>query len=267
MNRKGKFFIIFMLIWSLIPLIWGIRTSLLSNNDLYVRPLKYFGTDMSSYRELFFGKIAVKFFMATKNSFKTSILGTISGIIITIPCAYVFSKYEFILKKTLYALIILVLAIPFYTIMIPLYRLAVDYSIIDTQIILIIIYVCGYSPMSFLIMKLYFDAVPIELEEIGMIEGASKLRRFFTAARLIAPGIVAASLIMFFNIWSSFVVPLIFSMKKTKPLTIFITEFVGKSSVNYSIMTTAGIVTLIIPIILVCVFNRYFIDGIITISK
>jgi len=121
--------------------------------------------------------------------------------------------------------------------------------------------------MSFLIMKLYFDAVPIELEEVGMIEGASKLRRFFTAARLIVPGIVAASLIMFFNIWSSFVVPLIFSMKKTKPLTIFITEFVGKSSVNYSIMTTAGIVTLAIPIILVCIFNRYFVDGVITISK
>ena len=267
MNKKGKVFIALMLIWSLIPLAWGVRTSLLSNNDLYVTPLKYFGTDINSYKDLFWGEISGKFFAATKNSFKTSIFGTISGITVTIPCAYVFSKYEFPLKKYLYLLIIMVLAIPFYTIMVPLYKLAVYYSMIDTQVMLNIIYVCGYSPVSFLIMKLYFDGVPVELEELGMIEGASQMRRFFIAVRLIVPGIVAASLMMFFNIWSSFVVPLIFSMKETKPLTIFITEFVGKSSVNYSIMTTAGIVTLVIPITLLCIFSRYFVDGMITMSK
>ena len=267
MNKKGKVFIGLMLIWSLIPLIWGIRTSLLSNSDLYVTPLKYFGTDISSYKKLILGEVSKSFFAATKNSFKTSIFGTISGIAVTLPCAYVFSKYEFPLKKWLYLLIIMVLAIPFYTVMVPLYKMAVYYSMIDTQVMLIIIYVCGYSPISFLIMKLYFDAVPGELEEVGMIEGASQMRRFFIAVRLIVPGIVAASLIMFFNIWSSFVVPLIFSMKETKPLTIFITEFVGKSSVNYSIMTTAGIVTLIIPITLLCMFSKYFVDGMITMSK
>lgn len=74
--------------------------------------------------------------------------------------------------------------------------------------------------------------------------------------------ILSVSLIMFLNTWSQFQIPLILaSSMDTKPMAIVVSEFVTKDSVEYGLIATAGIVSLIPPAVTAIIFRKYLISG------
>ena len=76
------------------------------------------------------------------------------------------------------------------------------------------------------------------------------------------PIILSVSLIMFLNTWSQFQIPLILaSSMDTKPMAIVVSEFVTKDSVEYGLIATAGIISLIPPAVTAIIFRKYLISG------
>ena len=77
------------------------------------------------------------------------------------------------------------------------------------------------------------------------------------------PIILSVSLIMFLNTWSQFQIPLILaSSMDTKPMAIVVSEICDqKDSVEYGLIATAGIVSLIPPAVTAIIFRKYLISG------
>lgn len=267
--------VIVLLIWSIGPIYWSLVTSLTTPTDM-ISTVPHFwppkitfehyekllgATSQSQGNEV--QSVWPQFSRAFINSMVTSIVSTLLTVIIAAFGAYAFVRLRFPGRDLLFVLVVATLAIPAYTVMIPLYRLMISLKLIDTFTGVILIYISAFLPLALWLMRSVYQAMPISLEEAAWLDGASKV---YTLVRIVmplaAPGLIASAILTFLNAWGQFMVPLVFSPTlKTKPLTVLIPEFVTRNYVDYGLMNAAGILAIIPPVLLVLFLNRYLVQG------
>lgn len=267
--------VVLLLIWSIGPIYWSLVTSLTSPTDLVSAEPHFWPPEITfeHYGKLFGAtslsqgnqvqSVWPQFSRAFVNSLVTALASTVLTVIIAAFGAYAFVRLRFPGRDLLFVLVVATLAIPAYTVMIPLYRLMISLKLIDTYTGVTLIYVSAFLPLSLWLMRSVYQAMPVSLEEAAWLDGASKV---YTLVRIVmplaAPGLIASAILTFLNAWGQFMVPLVFSPTlKTKPLTVLIPEFVTRNYVDYGLMNAAGILAIIPPVLLVLFLNRYLVQG------
>lgn len=201
--------------------------------------------------------------MGIKNALKAVGVTLALGIPIAMMSAYALSRMEFRGRRLIKNLLLITMVIPVMATIIPLFRLFVARQWLDDVFWLSMVYVSSYLPMITWLMSNYFATIPKELEEAAMIDGCGRLASFL---RIIVPAsypiILSAALIMFFNTWSQFQIPLILaSSLETKPVAIVVSEFMTKDSVQYGLTAAAGMIAVVPPAAAALVFRRFLISG------
>jgi multiple sugar transport system permease protein len=267
--------VIVLLVWSLGPIYWSVVTSLTPPTDLISSnphfwpqhlTLQHYGrlfgsTSTSQGNEV--QSVWPQFSRALINSVITSVGATILTVVIAAFSAYAFVRLRFPGRDLLFILVVATLAIPAYTVMIPLYRIMIATRLVDTYLGVTLIYVSAFLPLALWLMRSVYQAMPLSLEEAAWLDGASKV---YTLVRIVmplaAPGLIAAAIITFLNAWGQFLVPLVFSPTlTTKPLTVLIPEFISRNYVDYGLINAAGIVAIIPPVLVVLFLNRFLVSG------
>ncbi len=264
-----------MVLWSLAPIYWSFLTSItppggLVSSGLRLWPeaattehfAKLFGaTSVSQGNEV--QSVWPQFSAAFANSLITSGLATVVTVILAAFGAWAFVRLSFPGKNVIFIAVVATLAIPAYTVMIPLYRLMIAAGLIDTYAGVTLIYVSAFLPLALWLMRSVYQSMPLSLEEAAWLDGASKLRAFVQVVLPLAgPGLVACAILTFLSAWGQFMVPLVFSPTlATKPLTVLIPEFVTRNYVDYGLMNAAGMVAIVPPMILVLFLNRFLVQG------
>lgn len=267
--------VIVLLVWSLGPIYWSVVTSLTPPTDLISSnphfwpqhlTLQHYGrlfgsTSMLQGNEV--QSVWPQFSRALINSVITSVGATILTVVIAAFSAYAFVRLRFPGRDLLFILVVATLAIPAYTVMIPLYRIMIATRLVDTYLGVTLIYVSAFLPLALWLMRSVYQAMPLSLEEAAWLDGASKV---YTLVRIVmplaAPGLIAAAIITFLNAWGQFLVPLVFSPTlTTKPLTVLIPEFISRNYVDYGLINAAGIVAIIPPVLVVLFLNRFLVSG------
>lgn len=264
-----------LLLWSLGPVYWSLMTSLtppnaLVSDNLHLWPVnptlehygKLFGaTSTSQGNEV--QSVWPQFSRALANSLITSLGATVLTVIIAAFGAWAFVRLKFPGRDALFVLVVATLAVPAYTVMIPLYRLMISAGLIDTYTGVTLIYVSAFLPLALWLMRSVYQSMPLSLEEAAWLDGASKL---YTLIRIVlplaGPGLIACAILTFLSAWGQFMVPLVFSPTlATKPLTVLIPEFVTRNYVDYGLMNAAGMIAIVPPTILVLFLNRFLVQG------
>jgi multiple sugar transport system permease protein len=264
-----------LLLWSLGPVYWSLVTSLTAPNALISGGLrlwpeaptlehygKLFGaTSMSQGNEV--ASVWPQFSRALANSLITSLAATVLTVVIAAFGAWAFVRLRFPGRDVIFIAVVATLAVPAFTVMIPLYRLMIAAGLIDTYTGVTLIYVSAFLPLALWLMRSVYQAMPLSLEEAAWIDGAGKL---YTLIRIVlplaGPGLVACAILTFLSAWGQFMVPLVFSPTlATKPLTVLIPEFVTRNYVDYGLMNAAGMVAIVPPMILVAFLNRFLVQG------
>lgn len=264
-----------LLAWSLAPILWAVRSSLTRPVDLTASTFAFLPPTLTlqHYRNLlgsvsaFQGQVTQsvwpQFSRALLNSLLTSAAATVITVIAAALGGYTFARLRFPGRDAIFGLIVATLAIPAYTVMIPLYRMMVSVHLVDTYLGVTLVYVSAFLPLALWLMRSVYLGLPIALEEAAAIDGAGKLRTLFTIIMPMAgPGLMAAAILTFLTAWGQFLIPLVFSPTlATKPLTVLIPEFVSKNYIDYGLMNAAGVLAIIPPLLLVVFLNRYLISG------
>lgn len=264
-----------LLLWSLGPIYWSLVASLtppnaLVSDNLHLWPIaptwehyaKLFGaTSTSQGNEV--QSVWPQFSKALANSIITSLAATFVTVAIAAVGAWAFVRLKFPGRDVIFIGVVATLAVPGFTVLIPLYRLMIAAGLIDTYTGVTLIYVSAFLPLALWLMRSVYQAMPLSLEEAAWIDGASK---FYTLLRIVlplaGPGLVACAILTFLSTWGQFMIPLVFSPSlATKPLTVLIPEFVTRNYVDYGLMNAAGIVAILPPILLVLFLNRFLVQG------
>ena len=261
-----------LLLWSLVPIYWTLASSLTATTEFNVRPVHFYPHQPTFEH---FGRllgildgrmggvdVAGEFRLALLNSMLTSGAATIVCVLMSILAAYAFARLEFPGRQLLFYAVVATLAVPGYAVLIPLFRLMIALKQIDAYLGVTLIYVSAFLPLSLWLLKGVFDALPKSLEEAARMDGAGHMTiLFMIIVPIAAPGITAAAILTFLGAWGQYIVPLIFSPKATKPLTVLIPEFAGKNFVDYGLIMAAGSIAIVVPCLLVIFLNRYLIAG------
>jgi len=181
------------------------------------------------------------------------------SLLLGLPAAYAIAKYH--LQK-LGMVILVARIIPGITFLIPWFILFSQVNLVDTYTALILSHMLVALPFIVWIMISFFEVLPKEIEESGLIDGCTNHQVFVRIVLLISgPGIITSSLLSFIFSWNNFMFSIILAGDKTKTLPIAVFNFMSYSEINWGgLMAAACIITL--PVLVISLFaQRYVVSG------
>lgn len=214
----------------------------------------------SNYIEIW-GKIDLARYMANGLFYAFSAMFIV--LIISIPSAYAISRFKF-KGKNIYLLAVLVTQmLSVATIIVPLYLLVLKLGFFDTYIAVIIITSALALPLAIYTLRAYFDTVPSELEEAGLIDGCNRIQTiYYLILPVAAPGIVTTAVITFTLAYRQFFIPLVLLTSQEKyPALIGVYNLTNDLCPEWQYVMTSAIITMLPPLLLYFLLQRYVISG------
>jgi multiple sugar transport system permease protein len=198
-----------------------------------------------------------------QNSLIVAVVSTSITLSVGSLAAYGFSRYRFRLNGVLLLFTLLLRMLPAIAVGIPLYLLFSRIGLTDTYVGLILAHTGGQLPLTIWLLYGFFQDVPGELTDAGLVDGCNRLSVFYRIiVPLAAPGLAVAAIFSFLISWNDFGVA--FLLVSTPQ---FLTMPVGMSQMNlqYGVRwdsLAAAAVMYIIPTILMALFlQRYIVRG------
>ena len=138
-------------------------------------------------------------------------------------------------------------------------------NIYNTRIALVITYLIFTLPFTIWVMTQFFKAMPGELEEAALVDGASPMRVFWQILLpLAAPGLVTTGLLAFIAAWNEFLFALTFTNNyNARTVQVAISQFSGRTEFElpYANRMAASVLVTLPLIILVLIFQRKILAG------
>ncbi len=231
------------------PVYWMVNTSLRTNLDIRSDPqfLPLRGT-LANYRTVFERDF---FWTAFRNSIMVTLLTVGLALFTAFLAALAISRFRFRGRVAFLVLILIVQMVPAEALMISLVKVLDGWHLRNSIIGLTVAYLAFVLPFTVWTLRGFVGGVPKELEEAAMVDGASRLRAFFTVTfPLVAPGLVATGIFAFIQAWNEFTYALVIMdrpSKQTLPVWIqFFNE--GERGTNWGgVMAASTLIT--IPVI------------------
>ncbi len=108
----------------------------------------------------------------------------------------------------------------------------------------------------------FFEAIPPDMEEAALVDGASRLQSLFLIViPLAAPGIAATGILSFLFSWNEFMFALILTGNATRTLPIGVANFLTQRGVEMGELTAATMVMVIPVMVLAFSIRRYLVQG------
>jgi arabinogalactan oligomer/maltooligosaccharide transport system permease protein len=197
------------------------------------------------------------------NSLGVAVATMIVGVLLALPAAYALSRFEFLGKQGVLLSFLITQMFPGALLLVPLFALFTNLGATDHPYALVIAYATTTLPFSVYMLKNFFDAVPRELDQAGLIDGLSTFGVFWRiVAPLTIPGIAVVAFFNFMNSWNEFMLARAFlSTPTSETLPVGLTLFVNQFQIHWGYLTAAAILVTIPVFILFIWAQRYLITG------
>lgn len=250
--------------FALVPIGWMAVTAFTSTDDVFQFPpslgrsytLENFISTLTN--PMLLGFVANGLFIATITSICSVFIGFCSG--------YAFSKFRFRGRMTMMFLILTAQVVPQVLLLVTLYTAFDRIGLLDTYLALIISYTTFTLPLSVMMMKNTFDALPDEMIEAARVDGASETRLMF---RILLPVVktpmIAVCLFSFIRAWNDlpFALTLVDTERQTLPAGLSL-AFMGEFQNAYGEMMAASLLTSLPVVVIFFALQKYFVSGALT---
>ena len=194
---------------------------------------------------------------------------SVTGIIVTASMAgYAFARFDFRFKNFLFIATLATLMLPSQVTLIPQYILFHKMGWINTHNPLWVPFWFGGGAFSIFLMRQFIMALPRELDESAVIDGAGYFRIFWQILLpLCKPALATVAVIAIIARWNDYLEPLIYLNSKEKftvaiGLTFFRDNPETASEPMQHLLMAASVMTILPIIVLFFVAQRYFVQGI-----
>jgi multiple sugar transport system permease protein len=200
--------------------------------------------------------------LALRNTIIIATLTTLITLILAIPAAYSFSRFRMRGKGQLQLYILIQRMAPPIAIILPLFLLFRWTGLHNTHIGIVLSHLTFILPFAIWLLKGFIDEVPKEIEEAAEIDGCSTFgivwRIVFPIAK---PSVTAVAILCFIFSWNEFLFASILSGPDTLTLTVLMTQYFVKFTVDWGAVAATGMISLIPTVIGVLLLQRYLVRG------
>lgn len=248
----------------LLPFAWAVVTSLKSETSAAAVPVTWVppdGFNLDAYAAVLReGNIP----LWTWNSLVTATLITVVSVAICALAAYAFSRIDFTGRRWLFVVIIAAIIVPPQALIVPLFYEMLTLNLVDTYAAVILPQLV--HPAMVFILKKFFDQVPVELEDAARIDGAGRLRVFWSIVLpLSRPILSAVAIIIFIGAWNNFLWPFIATSDATlMTLPVGLQTVKSAYGLQYAQVMASAMLAAAPLIVVFLFFQRQIIRGIST---
>lgn len=244
------------------PFLWMVSTAFKDKSEIFSVVPRLIPRKISfeNFRSMW---IDSRFHIYFLNSSIVAISTTVVSIIFSTFLAYGISRFKFRGRKVVFNLMIFTQMFPLSLLIITIYIVFIKIKLYDSLIGLVVAYCTFAIPFATMMLKAYFDGLPVELEEAAAIDGCTPISTIFRIViPLSAPGIVAMGLFAFILAWQEFMIALtLIRTTEMRTLPVAITMMVGMREVFWGPLMAGTTVTTIPVVILFIYFQKYMISG------
>ncbi|MCB9654212.1 MAG: sugar ABC transporter permease [Deltaproteobacteria bacterium] len=197
------------------------------------------------------------------NSLWVSGATTVVGIVVATTAAYAFSRFRFAGRESTMGAFLVTQMFPGTMVMIPLYVLLDRLALLDTWTGLVLVYSSSALPFCVFMLKGYFDTIPTEIEEAARLDGASRLRIFWSLILPLArPAIAITALFSFMTAWNEYILAATFMGRDASyTLPVVLRSYVGERSADWGAFA-AGAVLVSVPVMVFFLFlEKHLVGG------
>jgi ABC-type glycerol-3-phosphate transport system permease component len=197
------------------------------------------------------------------NSLIVALLSTLLNVALTASAGYAMSRFEFKGKLVFGAYLLLLYMIPRTLVFIGMFIMLARLHLINNLMGLVITYAAGGIPLSTWWLKGYFDAVPVEIEEQGMIDGCGRLGALWRlVVPLALPGVAAVAIFQFIESWNEFMMALaIIQSPELRTLPTQIVYFMGFQRTDWGPTMAFSVIVAVPAIIMFAFTQRNLVSG------
>ncbi|GGY85866.1 sugar ABC transporter permease [Streptomyces nitrosporeus] len=241
------------------PVLWVLLTSL--------KPAKY-ATTTDFFRETTFENYTnlikdTEFLTWFGNSVVIAGLTTVLGVFVSATTGYAVSRYRFPGKRGLMWTLLITQMFPVAVLIVPIYNIMSTMGLINQPAGLVITYLTISVPFCAWMMKGFFDTIPREIDESGMVDGLTPFGTFWRLILPLAkPGIAVTAFYSFITAWGEVAYASAF-MVGDENLTLAggLQKFVNQYGAQWGPMTAASVL-IAIPAALVFLFaQKHLVTG------
>jgi multiple sugar transport system permease protein len=244
------------------PALWILFTSLKTETELMRLPITIWphAPTLGNYGRVFTDQPIMLFMW---NSFAVATLSTLLCVTVSALAAYSLVRLRLPAPNLILSTLLAVAMFPLISLMVPLFQVMRDLSLLNTWWALIFPYAVLSMPVCTLVLISFFQDIPRDLENAAMIDGCTRIGALWhVVIPLTAPGVFTAAILAFVNAWDEFLLALTLSPRvASRTLPVGITLYQGEFSFPWPIISAALIIAIVPICILIAIFQERVVGG------
>lgn len=246
------------------PTWWMVTSSVKPISDIFAFPPQLMpeSYDWTTYVKVFELQPFVKQYW---NSAYIAALVTIGTMIVSSMAGYAFARIKFPFANAIFMVVLLGLLIPSEVTIVPLFQMFLKAGMVNTHWPLILVPIFGApSVFATFVMRQFFIALPVELEEAARVDGLGRFKIFRKIALPLArPALASVAIFTFLHSWNLYLEPIVFlssADKFTLPqaLTQYTDAYGGPM---WNIQLAAATLTALPVLIVFIIAQKQFVEG------
>jgi multiple sugar transport system permease protein len=263
-NRRAVvwFAAIIVVVNGFFPAVWILLTSLKTETELLQVPITYLpqAPTLDNYRTAFTAQPILRFMW---NSLVVAGGSTALCVLVGALAAYALTRLRIPRRNLIMSALLAVSMFPLISLMVPLFKVMRELSLLNTYPALILPYSVLSLPVCTLVMASFFQDIPPDLEAAAMVDGCSRVGALFKVViPLSAPGVFTAAILAFVNAWDEFLLALtMMNRVNMRTLSVGITLYQGEFAFPWPLISAALIIALVPICVLIAVFQERVVGG------
>src|SRR5690242_20743853 len=199
------------------------------------------------------------FLRYTWNSLIVSGVSTLIALIVGVPAGYGLAKAK---AAGVGAIVLIARITPGLSYLIPLFILFRALGLSGTLYPLIIIHLVISLPIVVWVMLGFYEALPGELEEAALIDGATLWQAFLKVALPVArPGIVVSAILSFIFSWNNFIFGVVLAGRETRTLPVAVYNSLSFEQLSWGPLAAAALVVTLPVLVLTIFVQKEIVSG------
>jgi multiple sugar transport system permease protein len=252
--------VLLIILLCLFPFYWMVTSSFKNQQDLLSSTPKFlFSPTLENYR----GALTKFDVLASlQNSVTVALATTALSLLLGTPAAYAIARFEFKAKRDLWFWFITNRMISPIVLALPFFILARNLKMLDTPLVLILIYLTFNVPIVVWICSDQFRSIPKELDEAATLEGYGAFSIFLRIGLpLAAPGIAVSAIFCFIFSWNELLYALVLTRNHAQTAPVVATSFMSGYELPWGQIMATGTMIVLPVIIFSLIVSRQLVRG------
>lgn len=233
------------------PVFWMVLNSFKTEAVANAKPVIFFQPTLEQLQKVTADIPGVLTFNeAFFNSFLIVITSTLLVLLLAIPAAYALSIYPVKAWRDVLFFFISTKFLPIVAAILPLWIIARDLDLLNTHLVLIIMYTAMNLPLAVWMLRSFFGEVPRELIEAAQMDGTGLRGQIMDVMLpIVAPGVAATALLCFIFAWNEFFLAVQLNPVDASTVPIWVTSNVSTRG-NFIAQLSAASTLAVLPVVI-----------------